>query len=133
MLIAKKIAILGQCSVTFPYLTNATFPFTPNLRHEWIIRNSINLLEHFLFYFWQQSAGFLIQLFFSTSCLHFCFFILFCRKIKLHKKPCLLPRETPLASVSIMKPLMGADPNLLQNLETFFTMQYPTVSTRFRA
>lgn len=48
------------------------------------------------------------------------------RKIKLHKKPCLLPRESPFPSVSIVKPLKKVDPNLSTNLETFFTMQYPS-------
>ncbi|CAO1372885.1 unnamed protein product [Diamesa serratosioi] len=52
-------------------------------------------------------------------------------KIKLHKKPCLLPRESPLPSVSILKPLMGVDSNLLQNLETFFTMQYTNYELLF--
>lgn len=49
------------------------------------------------------------------------------RKIKLHRKVCLQPRETPLPTVSILKPLMGVDPNLAQNLETFFTLSYPVV------
>lgn len=35
---------------------------------------------------------------------------------------------TLLPSISILKPLMGIDPNLPQNLETFFTMNYETVS-----
>lgn len=52
-------------------------------------------------------------------------------KVKLHKKPCLLPREAPLPSVSILKPLMGTDSNLLINLETFFTMQYPIYELLF--
>lgn len=40
-----------------------------------------------------------------------------------------LSREMPLPSISILKPLMGIDPNLQQNLETFFTMNYQTVRT----
>lgn len=36
-------------------------------------------------------------------------------------------REPPLPSISILKPLKGVDPNLQQNLETFFTMNYQTV------
>lgn len=53
----------------------------------------------------------------------------FHRKVKLHRKVCLQPRETPLPSVSILKPLMGVDPNLAQNLETFFTLNYPVVGS----
>lgn len=49
-------------------------------------------------------------------------------KYKLHKKTHLLPNDVPYPSVSILKPLMGVDPNLVSNLETFFTMNYPTVS-----
>lgn len=39
-----------------------------------------------------------------------------------------LVRDKPLPSISILKPLMGIDPNLQQNLETFFTMNYETVN-----
>lgn len=52
---------------------------------------------------------------------------LFNSKYKLHKKA-VLPNEVPLPGVSIIKPLVGIDSNLLQNLESFFTMNYPTVS-----
>lgn len=52
-------------------------------------------------------------------------------KFKLHKKSCMFPNETPLPGVSIMKPLMGMDPNLEHNLETFFTMDYPVYELLF--
>ncbi|TMW43374.1 hypothetical protein DOY81_011545 [Sarcophaga bullata] len=52
-------------------------------------------------------------------------------KFKLHKKSCMFPNETPLPGVSIIKPLMGVDPNLEHNLETFFTMDYPVYELLF--
>ncbi|XP_055385528.1 ceramide glucosyltransferase [Condylostylus longicornis] len=52
-------------------------------------------------------------------------------KYKLHRKVSNLPRDTPLPSVSILKPLMGVDPNLSHNLETFFTMNYPIYELLF--
>ncbi|KAH8309383.1 ceramide glucosyltransferase [Drosophila kikkawai] len=53
-------------------------------------------------------------------------------RYKLHKKSCKLPTEAqPLPGVSILKPLMGVDPNLQHNLETFFTMDYPLYELLF--
>lgn len=56
-------------------------------------------------------------------------FIIFFRKYRLHHKPTQLHTNIPYPSVSIIKPLMGVDPHLLTNLETFFTMNYPKVRT----
>ncbi|XP_054745404.1 ceramide glucosyltransferase-like isoform X2 [Anastrepha obliqua] len=52
-------------------------------------------------------------------------------KFKLHKKLCKFPNEVPLPAVSILKPLMGIDPNLEHNLETFFEMDYPVYELLF--
>ncbi|KAH8299388.1 hypothetical protein KR044_000890 [Drosophila immigrans] len=75
-------------------------------------------------------AAFFMIFWFGTWCVHL---IAICYgKYKLHKKSCKLPTESsPLPGVSILKPLMGVDPNLQHNLETFFTMDYPLYELLF--
>ena len=53
------------------------------------------------------------------------------RKYKFHKKPKCAIEKDKLPGVSIIKPLMGVDDNLLANLETFFTMNYPVFELLF--
>lgn len=54
-------------------------------------------------------------------------FLLYFRKWRLsHKLPPYVAEELP--AVSILKPLVGVDPHLYENLETFFKMKYPQVS-----
>ncbi|CAH2003525.1 unnamed protein product [Acanthoscelides obtectus] len=52
-------------------------------------------------------------------------------KYRLHKKVKPLPSDEPYPGVSILKPLMGEDPHLVSNLETFFTMTYPEYELLF--
>ncbi|XP_067640467.1 ceramide glucosyltransferase [Eurosta solidaginis] len=66
----------------------------------------------------------------GTWCVHL--LAIFYGKLKLHKKSVSsCPNEIPLPGVSILKPLMGTDPNLEQNLETFFIMDYPVYELLF--
>ena len=45
----------------------------------------------------------------------------------MHKKPPEL-MKAEIEGVSVLKPLKGVDPNLEDNLETFFEIDYPQVS-----
>jgi ceramide glucosyltransferase len=49
---------------------------------------------------------------------------------KFHRKA--LPNNLKeLPGISIIKPLTGIDPNLYENLKTFFNMKYPRVCIKF--
>lgn len=48
----------------------------------------------------------------------------------MNKKPPEL-MKAELEGVSVLKPLKGADPNLEENLETFFEIDYPEVQSHY--
>lgn len=59
------------------------------------------------------------------------FLALFHAKWKLHRKVSKSVVEDGLPGVSILKPLSGDDPNLYQNVETFFLQSYPLYELLF--
>ncbi|XP_030756030.1 ceramide glucosyltransferase [Sitophilus oryzae] len=56
---------------------------------------------------------------------------IFYGKYRLHKKVEDKQGDDCYPGISILKPLMGTDPHLVSNLETFFTMRYPTYEILF--
>jgi ceramide glucosyltransferase len=52
------------------------------------------------------------------------------RKYKFHRESKHIEKDQ-LPGISIIKPLMGVDENLLENLETFFVMDYPIYEILF--
>lgn len=76
--------------------------------------------------------GFAVFFFITWICLWILHLIaLFYSRWKLHRPVAAPSLEVPLPGVSILKPLLGDDPNLSSNLETFFTMKYPLYEVLF--
>lgn len=55
-------------------------------------------------------------------------FLFFFSRLHLNKKATDKQPYSKLPGVSLLKPLKGVDPNLINNLETFFELDYPKVS-----
>jgi len=53
------------------------------------------------------------------------------RRLHLNKKATDKQPYSKLPGVSLLKPLKGVDPNLINNLETFFELDYPKVRILF--
>lgn len=53
------------------------------------------------------------------------------RRLHLNKKATDKQPYSKLPGVSLLKPLKGVDPNLINNLETFFELDYPKVCMLF--
>ncbi|CAL8134620.1 unnamed protein product [Orchesella dallaii] len=76
----------------------------------------------------QGAAIFFLAFGIGMWVIHFMAF--FWSKWKLHRKRS-WPADIPLPGVSIIKPLVGEDPHLASNLETFFTLNYPKFEILF--
>jgi len=81
----------------------------------------MNLLWYFL-----NSLSMFLLIFWSGKWVVHLLAILYA-KYRLHKKTGLEPNEIGYPGVTILKPLMGDDPNLSNNLETFFHNELPTL------
>lgn len=59
-----------------------------------------------------------------------CLLLYICRHFHFHKKEEPLLSHESLPGVSIVKPLMGVDDLLVENLESHFSLNYPKVKPK---